>query len=29
MTAYNCCSVKEDWVDLGALSHCIKLVVDV
>tara|TARA_E500000178_G_C17022363_1_gene756258 strand:+ start:581 stop:1804 length:1224 start_codon:yes stop_codon:yes gene_type:complete len=25
MTAYNCCSVKEDWVDLCALSHCIKL----
>ena len=23
MTAYNCCSVKEDWVDLCALSHCI------
>ena len=25
MTAYNCCSVKEDWVDLCALSHCINL----
>jgi len=25
MTAYNCCSVKKDWVDLCALSHCIKL----
>lgn len=25
MTAYNCCSVKEDWVDMCALSHCIKL----
>ena len=23
--SHNCCSVKEDWVDLCALSHCIKL----